>query len=277
MSRLHPETISRVVRASFAAAVLTLAVAGAAHAGSIFLTGHDPDFHASLGGNSAGAIKINQVAIGYVTDPMFNPYAVVAHKFLFVESSIAPPSGHTVGKNGIIASGYVDGVDFEHHDAATLNAELNLLGTKYCAIVVASDFGGVLTQAELGILNARRADIITFVNGGGGLYAMAESNSGAGLTPQGGWFTFVPKVVSSVSLNQSESGFTVSPFGALLGLSAADINGNASHNVFNAGTVGLDPVDYDANGNIMSLAGRSDAFVATPPATWGAVKALFRR
>ena len=31
--------------------------------GSIFLTGHDPDFHAFVGGNSTGAAHINQIAM----------------------------------------------------------------------------------------------------------------------------------------------------------------------------------------------------------------------
>ena len=94
-----------------------------ARAGSIFLTGHDPDFHATLGGNAFGAQRINQVAIGFVQDPAFNPfYMGGVTKFLFVESTIAPPAGHTVGKAGVVASGYVEGVHFDHHTAATLNA-----------------------------------------------------------------------------------------------------------------------------------------------------------
>lgn len=227
-----------------------------ARQGSVFLTGHDPDFHASLGGNFVGARRINQVAISFVTDPLFNPYAAGgASKFLFVQSNISPPPGHTNGKLGIIASGYTEGVDFDQHDASTLNAALNDLGTVYSAIVVASDFGGILTQAELNILNARSADIFNFVNTGGGLYAMAEGNNGAGLTPGGGWFGFVPTVISSVNLNQNESGFTVSPFGASLGLTDADVNGNASHNIFTS-TGFMQPVDFDSQGNIMSLAGR---------------------
>ena len=57
---------------------------GVASAGSIFLTGHDPDFHAS---------GINTVAINFVTDPTFNPFATGASKkFLFVESNIPVPA-----------------------------------------------------------------------------------------------------------------------------------------------------------------------------------------
>jgi len=112
------------------------------------LTGHDPDFHAFLGGNTAGARHINQRAISFILDPAFNPYfAAGAHKFLFVESSMTPPPGHLDGVNGIIASGYVQGTDFDRVDASGLNAALSQLGTVYGGIVVASDFGGILTQA----------------------------------------------------------------------------------------------------------------------------------
>jgi hypothetical protein len=241
------------------------AFGGSAMAGSIFLTGHDPDFHAALGGNTTGARNINQTAITYVTDSAFNSYyAGGVTKFLFVESTISVPAGHTVGKNGIIASGYVEGTDFDAVDASGLNAALNQLGTTYGAIVVASDFGGILTQAELNILNNRSSDIISFLNSGGGLYAMAESNSGTGLTPDGGWFGYLPFVVSSLHLDQSEVGYTVTPFGSSLGLTDGDVNGNFSHNIF-ASTTLLDPVDLDSHGKILTLAGR--ALIAPLPTT----------
>jgi hypothetical protein len=248
--------ICRTVCGFVVVALVLGSIPAAAHAGSVFLTGHDPDFHASLGGNLTGARRINQVAITFVTDPIFNPYSAGgASKFLYVQSRISAPSGHTDGKQGIIASGYTEGTDFDHHDATTLNGALDALGTTYSAIVVCSDFGGLLTQAELDILNTRSTDIFTFVNTGGGLYAMAEGNNGAGLTPGGGWFGFVPTVIASASLNQNESGFTVSALGASLGLTDADVNGNASHNIFTQAG-GMQPVDFDAAGNIMSLAGR---------------------
>ena len=231
-------------------------------AASIFLTGHDPDFHASNAAGSAvdsqGAVNINNVAIDFILDPAFNLIANGGvSKFLFVESSITPPSGHRVGKNGIIQSGYVEGVDFEHHDATTLNAALNDLGTTYAGIVVASDFGGLLTQAELDILNARSTDIINFLNiNNGGLYAMAEGNSGpTGLTPSGGWFGYLPFVASTTGLNQSETGTTVTLFGAALGLTNTDVSSNFSHNIFDD-AFGLDIVDVDSAGNILTLAGR---------------------
>jgi len=252
--------------AALAAAVALFGGSGAASAGSIFLTGHDPDFHAIQGGHAPGAQHINQAAITFITDPAFNPFVAAAPKFLFVESKGTIPGGHVQGKSGIIASGYADGAAFDHHDFTTLNAALDSLGTPggYSAIVVASDFGGILRQAELDILNARAADIIAFLNAGGGLYAMAESNlGGTGLTPGGGHFGFLPFVVTSLQMNQNEEGFTVTPFGESLGLTDDDVNGNFSHNIFN-GTFGLNVVDFDNLDNIMTLAGRIQISLPEP-------------
>jgi hypothetical protein len=68
-------------------------------------------------------------------------------------------------------------------------------------------------------------------------------------------FGFLPFLVTSTQLNQSEIGNAVTLFGAGLGLTNLDVNGNASHNVFN-GTFGLNVVDFDSQGNILSLAAR---------------------
>jgi hypothetical protein len=237
-------------------ALLSTLLVGAARAeaGSIFLTGHDPDFHAFLGGHIDGARNINQAAINFIMDPAANPFSDLP--FIFVESNLAPPGGHTFGETGIALSGYVAGADYVNHDATTLGVALDGLGTLYGGIVVASDFGGNLRQAELDILNARSADIIAFLNSGGGLYAMAESNGGAHLTPGGGHFGFLPFIVASTAFDQSETGITVTPFGASLGLTNSDVNGNFSHNIF-TGTGGMQVVDVDRFGNILSLATRS--------------------
>ena len=263
-------TPKSAMRSFFCGALFALAC-GTSQAGSIFLTGHDPDFHATLGGNTTGSINLNTTAIGFIMDPAFNAFVASAPKFLFVESNITVPGGHTVGKNGIIASGYAEGVAFDASDATTLNASLNLLGQAggYSAIVIASDFGGILTQAELSILNARSADIISFLNAGGGLYAMAESNGGAHLTPAGGHFGFLPFIVTSTAFDQSEVGNTVTAFGASLGLTDSDVNGNASHNIFTS-TGGMNVVDIDDEGNILSLAVRAvidDEGVVPAPAS----------
>ncbi|WP_447978541.1 PEP-CTERM sorting domain-containing protein [Candidatus Nitrospira bockiana] len=234
--------------------IVLLALPHSGWAGSIFLTGHDPDFHAQSGPgeNPTGAQKINQVAVDFISDPAFNPFTSGTSQLLFVESKGSIPGGHRQGALGMNASGITN---YVHHDFTTLNAALDQLGTTYHGIVVASDFGGILRQAELDILNARSGDIINFLNAGGGIYAMAQSNNGAQLTPGGGHFGFLPFIVTSTSFNQTETGITVTPFGQSLGLSNADVNGNFSHNVF-TNTGGLNIVDVDQFGNILSLAGR---------------------
>jgi hypothetical protein len=129
------------------------------------------------------------------------------------------------------------------------------LGTKYSGIVIGSDFGGMLTQAELDILDANSANIINFLNNGGGLYAMAETAPADGGLASSGFFGFLPFIVTSDSLNEAENGNTVTSFGASLGLTNTDVNGNFSHNVF-ASTGGLGVVDVDSGQEILSLAGR---------------------
>ena len=117
---------------------------------------------------------------------------------------------------------------------------------------------GIPTPAEY----ARMLDIVGFLNNGGGLYAMAESgnsNGGEGLTTHD-QFGYLPFVVSSNVFNQFENGNTLTPFGASLGLTEDDINGNFSHNIFlSAGP--LNVVDFDPEGNILSLAGRAQVAV----------------
>lgn len=253
--------------------VLAFGTAGEAVAdGSIFLTGHDPDFHSQ---SDVGAQHINQAAISFILDPLYNTYSNGGvHKFLFVESKGSVPGGHLRGVNGMTISGYANGVDFEHHDFSTLDAELDQLGTKYAGIVVASDFGGLLRQAELDILNTRSTDIVDFLNDGGGLYAMAEGNGGAHLTPTGGHFGYLPFVVSSTPADQSETGITLTAFGASIGLTSGDVNGNFSHNVFDD-DFGLSVVDYDSQDRILTLAGRGmivdDGVIPAPGAALLAV------
>lgn len=237
---------------------LSLGVDRAA-AGSIFLTGHDPDFHAvEEGRNAGGAQRINQVAIGFVMDRRHNPFVDRAPRFLYVESSGDAPDGHVHGVGGIEASGFTEGVDFEHHDASTLAAALDELGTTYSAIVVASDFGALLRQDELDILNAHASQIGKFLNAGGGLYAMAQTGGGSGLTPRGGYFHFLPQVIATIPTAQVEDGYSLTPYGASLGLTSADINGNFSHLTFDVqGNFNFQVVDRDSQGRIISLTSRT--------------------
>jgi len=214
--------------------------------GGIFVTGHDPDFHAYVGGNEIGAQHIIQEALNFVTDGHVGPV-------LLVTDLHNPGGGYSDPRLGLTAAGVTFAVA---DDGSAGGSVLNLHTVNfsaYSAIVIASDFGGWLRQSEVDILTARSADLLNYVDAGGGLVAFAESGPPLpGLLTHGD-FGYLPFLVSSAALNQTEVGNTLTPFGLTLGLTDSDINGNASHNIFTA-TGGLNVVDHDSHGDILSLA-----------------------
>ncbi len=238
----------RYLLALIGVVAFSVTLAAPATAGPVFLTGHDPDFHTQPGlGNASNLLK---VGIGFVTGGTFDD-AAPAKKFLWVESDIAVPGGHVRGANSLDDIGAVAGVNFDVVTAAGL-ATVNF--SAYSAIAIASSFGGTLTRAELDGLIARKTDIAAFINGGGGLFASSEcfpcgANLLDGATAPD-LFGYLPVAVTSIGANPP---FTVSAFGAGLGLTDADLN-DPTHNSF--GLVGgLNIVDTDVAGNATTLAG----------------------
>jgi hypothetical protein len=220
---------------------LTIAIAGPATAGSVFVTGHDPIWHANFGGNTVGARNLARTGIEFARNGSTLP-------FLFIESTLAVPSGNAYTLPFLTSALNYAAADFVAMNAAALAALPNFRTAlnSYSAIVVTSDHGGMLSAGELGFLNAHAADILDYVNAGGGVYAEAESNATGmiGATPRYG---FLPFLVSSTSFQAAETGNTVTAFGAGLGLVNSDVNGNFSHNFFSS-TGGMNPVDL-FNGN----------------------------
>ncbi|MCW3036826.1 MAG: hypothetical protein JWM17_2138, partial [Actinobacteria bacterium] len=221
----------------------------AATPGGIFLTGHDPDFH-SVGGNTTGAQHIIQRAVSFVTSGIASP------RLLLVTDVHSPGAGYIDPRLGMNAAGF-SGYDVA--DDGTGGGAIKDLHTvnfsNYDVVVIASDYGGWLRQAELDILNARSSAVISFINGGGGLVAFAESGGASGTQTSHNRFGFLPFVVSSTPLSQSETANTLTPFGTSLGLVNSDINGNFSHNVFTK-TGPLQIVDLDPTNEILSAAER---------------------
>ncbi len=217
--------------------------------GGIYITGHDPDYHAVVGGNGPGAQHILQRAVNWVT------FGKTAPKILLVTDLNNPGGDQSDPRLGLNAAGF--GYDIADDGSSKQVLDLHTVDfTKYDVVLVASDYGGWLRQSELDILNARSTALISYVNGGGGLVALAECGcrgNGTGTTQ--GRFGFLPTIVSSAALNQSESGYTLSSTGTAMGLTTTDINGNASHAIFTS-TGGLSPVDFDPAGHIISLAER---------------------
>ncbi len=241
-----------VIRASALAALFGL-LANLASAGSVFVTGHDPDFHAQAGPNAAGAQAVIQLGLNFVRNGNTAP-------ILLLESNTdnLGLGDHLDSELGLIASGYtLDTTPGNHYvkvnatDFATTNLSL------YSALFVPSDHGGTLTGDDLQALDARTTDILNYVNGGGGLLALAEDgfHTPPSSGPAPALFGFLPFLATSAPLGEFENGNTDTAFGASLGLVNGDVNGNFSHNVFTS-TGGMTVVDVDASGEILSLATR---------------------
>jgi hypothetical protein len=221
-----------------------------AFSGSIFVSGHDPDFHAFLGGNATGAQNIITQSLAFARNGNTEPFLLLKSN----TSNIAL-GDHTDSEQGVIASGFTAGnIPGAHYVVvnATNFATTNL--SLFSAIFVPSDHGGTLTGDDLAALNARSTDILNYLNAGGGLVAFAEDGfrQPASVGPQPTNFGFLPFLVSAAAASQGETGFTLTPFGTSLGLTTADINNNFSHNIFTA-TGGMNVVDLDAAGRVISL------------------------
>ena len=236
-----------------AAAALVLGASGAAVAGPVFLTGHDPDFHAQSG---TGAKNLLTAGLDFVTG---NTTGSATEKFLWVESRISPPSGHLVGEDALGDIGLTLGTHYDRANAAELPA---VDFSDYTAIAVASSFGGLLTRAELDALIARKSDIESFINAGGGLMALAECDGTFGscgdnlLGTNPDLFGFVP--LSGIVPQAVTQSFTVTAAGAAapFNLTVGDVS-DPTHNAFDPAQVpaALSILDLDSNNNAVTLAG----------------------
>jgi len=234
-------------------------------AGAIFITGHDPDFHAQTSAEP-GAQTLLRTGLNYARNGngtvASNPAALPV---LWIESNPATdggiPGGHRFGLNGLRNIGYLAvgevGVAPEGRyvfaNAATLTDAFwaTVTTANYSAIGVASTFGGILRQAELDNLNGHSADIATFFNAGGGIFAAAEGSEGANLAPLGGYFGWIP--ITAGSATSAAPPYSVTAFGAGLGLTNGDV-ASPSHSHF-VSDGGLNVVSRDNLSRIMTLAG----------------------
>jgi PEP-CTERM motif len=206
-------------------------------AGSIFVTGHDSVWHSENGPNTPGAADLATIGIEYARNGSTLP-------FLFVESKTVDVPIGNAHEAPFLTSGLGYGVgDYVVMDSSDLAGLLDFRTALdgYSAIVVASDFGGMLTVSELSFLNDHALDIIDYLNAGGGLAAFAESDD-AHLIGDTRRFGYLPFLVSSTDFSVPEVSNVVTPFGASLGVENSDVNGNFSHNFFDE-TGGMFQVD----------------------------------
>lgn len=215
---------SRLLVATAAAAVL--AFSGAAHAGKIYISGQDSDDSGHVS-TAFGAQLLSFINTGNTNGG----------------SNILILGGDTSGTSrSSINSWNLGAITLTQAADATAIAAVNL--SAFAGILIpsaANQTGGGISQAELNAINARSADIATFVNGGGNLLAFTE----AGLTGAFGWF---PLGALSIT-NASYGAVAQTPALAAAGFTAtnAELAGDLFHNVFTgpAGFFGLSVLATD--------------------------------
>ena len=203
--------MKRLTVAMAAAGVMSLA--GPAGAGSIFLTGHDDDFHRSAAAQAAIKGALTMVKDGSVL-PVLTFDAGTELQTLM--TLVGQPF---VNVNPTLAAS-VTAALFDH--------------TKFSAFVVASvtSCGGCdNTPADIANIAAQSTAINAFFNAGGGIIGLAGALDAAA-------YAYVPLAASNPGGSPPSFGYVQTAFGASLGIPAVD--GDTTHNFFNEpGTGGL--------------------------------------
>jgi len=168
-----------------AVAVIMLSM-GAAQAGPIILSGMDPEDH-DTGGGTQGTDMISDV-LEYVVENATNNGAAGTGSNILMFG----PSGG-IGADSINASTIATGLGYTMTVVSSVVdiAAQSLAGFDAIYMPTSdSDVSGGLTDAQVHAINARSADIVSFVNAGGGLAAFAQNvDHGYGWFPLGGLLT----------------------------------------------------------------------------------------
>jgi hypothetical protein len=201
---------------------------GQALGGRLVATGHDADSHCS-GVDGPGQCHFVQVAVNYVRGGAPDP----SRPLLLIDCSAGGNVAKALANAGVAGSNQVV---CPSGNLGAFNA-LRLTTASYSAIIVGSssdaiNLGGTADSAAL---IARKADIASFFNQGGGIFALAGDFNGD--DPTDPYYQFVPIGIGG---KQVTSPFRLTPQGQALGFEDApngigasdDINCCPTHNSF---------------------------------------------
>ena len=184
-------------------AVIGASLSMGAHAGNIFITGHDSDEHSNGAYMSAG---LDFLLFG--TAQTGNRNKTVAHINTFNNAGVA----------GTLAGNY--SVTTFSADAAGINSALT---GGYDAVLVGSGDDSSANSALL----AAAGLFTTYFNGGGSIYINTDEGFGQN------WFNFVPSFGTTVANTISVSGiFAPTAAGSAIGLTQAIVDADITHNFF---------------------------------------------
>ena len=204
------------------AALLAAGLTSGAHAGSIFLTGHDVDFHNGQNG-------FDVVILNYLRDTT----AAASYKVGLIRS-IDAINGASGGVGGVLAGSWAGGVTeadpTQFADAAAFAAFLATVDV----LVVAShrSCGGCdLSTGDSAALNAFAPQIASFFNAGGDIFGQTSGSLST-------YYNFLPPTAAASGTSISGStGFTCTAAGVAIGIDCdaagtSNINGFPTHNRF---------------------------------------------
>ena len=237
---------ARLVRLLGAVALPVLGFAALdAHAGNLWLTGHDMDFHCAGG---AGCNTFG-VALDFIRQSA--PTKTLPILVLDEGGEVRPALGEAATKSrerrrraGAAHSTTV--VDRAERAAfATVAIDTSALQRDRSSRRTSTCGGCDNTPAIITAINARTAVLQAFFTAGGGIMYLAGA-----LDP--GYYDSVPVPATAVAVSPP---FTVQPPGAALGLTAAEANCCATHNSFNLPPPGspLQVAETDTTGKAETL------------------------
>ncbi len=220
---------------------MALGCAGEAAAGSIYLTGHDVDFH-------SGQNNYDTLILNYLRGAGTASEIAAADYDIFVLRGAGGSVDTSFGAFGTVTTSFVSAFA-----GATGAADLTTALTGKEVVVIAShtSCGGCsISNADADVLESLSSVFTTFFNAGGDIYA----NSGAMDTT---YYQFLPPsaVASGMSISGS-TGFSATAAGLALGIQNNMINGFPTHNRFSA---------YDSDFTVFevrSVAGGDDEVIS---------------
>jgi hypothetical protein len=219
----------RTITLAVLAAIAALSLPGEALGGRLVATGHDADSHCS-GVDGPGQCHFVQVAVNYVRGGAPTP----SRQMLLIDCSAGGNVSRALVNAGV---GGAHQVVCPSANLAAFNG-LRLTTANYSAIIVGSssdaiNLGG--STADSAALIARKADLASFFNQGGGIFALAGDFQGD--DPTDPYYQFVPIGIGG---KQVSSPFRLTPEGQALGFQDSvngigtndDINCCPTHNSF---------------------------------------------
>ena len=232
-----------------------------AQAGSLFLTGHDIDYHNNADG-------YDTTILSYLTGK--TDLSAVTVSYLYgTGGKLNAPS------KGVVAS-YNVATMTDAQWAQALTAQILEIGSEV------SCGGCTIYPADITKIAARKSQIVDFFNAGGGIWGNTSANVA------GYYDAFLPpSFLTSTAPVSGSTGFYATAAGAAVGITDVMVNGDQTHNSFGAvpaaftilerRLVGSTPASTDTiisiglkDGTITGGGGAGGTIITTPPASGGA-------